>query len=51
MTLFNQYEEKSWEDYGVDEKYYLDKIYDEIEKIESDSSTLPQNESVQLSLF
>lgn len=50
-TIFNQYEEKNWEKYGVDEKYYLDKIYDEIEKIESDSSTLPQNESVQLSLF
>ena len=50
-TLFNQYEKKEWDEYGVNHKYYLDKIYDEIEKIESNSSTLPQNNSTQLSLF
>ena len=51
QTIFNQYEEKDWQDYNVNDKYYLDKIYDEIEKIESTSSFLPQNESEQLSLF
>ena len=29
-TVFNIYEEKSWEDYDINKKYYLDKIYSEI---------------------
>jgi len=30
QTVMNVYEEKSWEDYGVNDTYYLEKIYDEI---------------------
>lgn len=33
QTLFNQYIEKSWEDYNVNDKYYLDAIYKEIATI------------------
>lgn len=31
MTMFNLYEKKDWNDYGVNDDYYLDKIYQEIE--------------------
>jgi len=30
---FSQYQQLSWEDYGVDESYYIDKIYKEIANI------------------
>lgn len=52
QTIFNKHESKTWDEYHVDEKYYLTKIYDEINKIEKHASVLPahlQNE--QLSLF
>jgi hypothetical protein len=46
------FEDKKWEDYDVNDKYYLDKIYDEIQKIEKSSIVLPQdNINQQLSLF
>jgi hypothetical protein len=52
QTLFNKYEEKPWSDYDVDEQYYLDKIYEEIKKIENTSSALPQYKQInQLTLF
>ncbi len=33
QTLFNVYKNKAWEDYNIDESYYLDKIYREINNI------------------
>jgi len=33
MQLFNKYEEKTWDSYGVDDQYYLKMIYKEIENI------------------
>lgn len=33
QQLFNQYEERPWADYNIDESYYLDKIYKEINNI------------------
>jgi len=33
MTEFNTYQEKPWEEYGVNEEYYLKKIYEEIANI------------------
>lgn len=51
-TVFNKYEEKPWEEYGVDDSFYLTKIYDEIYKIEKTSAILPQhNQNEQLTLF
>ena len=44
QQLFNLYEEKSWADYAIDESYYLDKIYKEINNI------IPKKQS-QLTLF
>jgi hypothetical protein len=41
---------QSWEDYNIDEKYYLNKIYDEIKKIESESEVIPTNLYQQLKL-
>ena len=43
QTLFNVYEQKSWSEYDIDESYYLDKIYKEINNI------IPKK--TQLSLF
>lgn len=43
QQLFNLYEEKPWAEYEVDESYYLDKIYKEINNI------IPKNN--QLTLF
>jgi hypothetical protein len=43
QEIFNLYEEKSWADYQIDESYYLDKIYKEINNI------IPKNN--QLTLF
>lgn len=53
QTIFNKVESKSWEEYGVDDSYYLDKIYDEIHKIERLSTVLPSSGSYgqQLELF
>lgn len=52
QTIFNKHEEKTWTDYDVDEKFYLDKIYEEIQKIEKTSSALPQHNQInQLTLF
>ena len=52
QTIFNLHEEKPWDQYDVNEKYYLDKIYDEIQKIEKSSIVLPQDKvNQQLSLF
>ena len=52
QTIFNLYEEKPCEQYDVNEKYYQDKIYDEIQKIEKTSIVLPQDKvNQQLSLF
>lgn len=52
QTIFNKFEDKTWEEYDVDEKFYLDKIYEEIKKIESTSLVLPSHNQVnQLSLF
>ena len=52
QTIFNKYEEKPWSEYNVDEQYYLDKIYEEIKKIENTSSALPQHKQInQLMLF
>jgi len=33
QTVFNVYEEKPWEEYGVDDQFYLDKIYKEIKSL------------------
>ena len=33
QELFNTYEEKPWEDYNIDDSYYIDKIYREIDNI------------------
>jgi hypothetical protein len=52
QTIFNLHEEKPWDQYDINEKYYLDKIYDEIQKIEKSSIILPQDKvNQQLSLF
>ena len=44
QQLFNLYEERPWADYAIDESYYLDKIYKEINNI------IPP-EKTQLTLF
>lgn len=44
QQLFNVYEQKPWEEYHINESYYLDKIYKEIKNI------LPP-EKKQLSMF
>ena len=53
QTIFNRVENKPWEDYHVNDAYYLDKIYDEIHKIERLSTVLPSSGSYgqQLELF
>jgi len=53
QTIFNKAEHKPWEEYGVNDAYYLDKIYDEIHKIERLSTVLPSSGSYgqQLELF
>jgi len=43
QTEFNTAEEKPWDEYGVNDSYYLDKIYNEI------SNICPRKE--QLTLF
>lgn len=49
QTVFNEYEEKPFEEYNVEKSFYLEKIYQEIQKVERDSPVL--NNEVQLSLF
>lgn len=52
QTIFNRHVAKSWDEYNVNDKYYLDKIYDEISKIEKTSDVLPyENKNQQLSFF
>jgi hypothetical protein len=53
QTIFNKFEDKPWDEYEVDTKYYLDKIYSEIAKIENTASVIPSylKENQQLSLF
>ena len=45
QTVFNEFQEQSWDKYDVNDDYYLDKIYKEIEKICKTKS------NSQLSLF
>lgn len=52
QTIFNKHESKSWSEYNVNEAFYLDKIYEEIKKIEKSSSVLPSTkQSLQLTFF
>jgi len=52
QTIFNRFQELPWEQYDVDEKFYLDRIYDEIAKVESKATVLPAHlQNNQLSLF
>jgi hypothetical protein len=50
LTLFNKSYTADWEEYNINEKFYLDKIYDEILKIEATSVVVPSNKYVQLTL-
>lgn len=45
QTIFNTFQEKAWEDYDIDYKFYLDKINREIKAMQ------PELFKVQLSLF
>jgi len=45
QTEFNEFEEKDWKDYGINESYYLDQVYKELSHIEGTSN------KNQLSLF
>ena len=45
QTVFNIHEDKSWDEYGIDERYYLEKIYKEIK------SLVPERFDNQMSLF
>jgi len=38
------YQKKEWEEYGIDDKYYLEQIYKELE-------TINPKEKAQLELF
>ncbi len=53
QSIFNKVVDLPWDEYGVDDAYYLDKIYDEIHKIERLSTVLPSSGSYgqQLELF
>ena len=52
QTIFNKHQHKPWPEYDVNEAFYLDKIYDEIKKIEKSSSVLPKKQQhIQLTLF
>lgn len=52
QTLFNKAVALPWEQYDIDEKFYLDKIYDEISKISENDDVLPPHmKNNQLSLF
>jgi hypothetical protein len=45
QTVYNQHEERPFEDYGIDESFYLERIYKELR------SLVPENFNHQLSLF
>ena len=45
QTVFNVYEDKPWDDYDINDKYYLEKIYKEIK------SLMPERFSNQMNLF
>ena len=52
QTIFNRHENKPWSEYNVNEQFYLDKIYEEIKKIEKSSPVLPRKEQhIQLTFF
>lgn len=52
QSIFNKSETKNWEDYDINESYYLKRIYSEIEKIENTSKVLPNSKiNTQLTLF
>lgn len=42
QTIFNKYVELPWEDYHVNDKYYLDKIYSEIYNIQGPGEDKPK---------
>lgn len=46
QTIMNEYDKKDFEEYDINKKYYLDKIYSEIKSIDDGAK-----ESTQLSLF
>lgn len=45
QTVFNVHEDKPWEEYNIDDRYYLEKIYKEIK------SLMPERFEQQTSLF
>jgi hypothetical protein len=45
QTVFNVYEDKPWEEYNIDDQYYLTRIYKEIK------SLVPERFSNQMKLF
>jgi len=45
QTVFNILEDKPWEDYGVNDQFYLERIYKEIKSME------PEKYNTQISLF
>jgi len=45
QTVFNVYEEKPWEEYGINDQFYLERIYKEIK------SLMPERFNNQMSLF
>jgi len=45
QTVFNIHEDKPWEEYGINDHYYLDKIYKEIK------SLVPERFNNQMTLF
>lgn len=49
QSIFNVFDSKSWDDYDIDESFYLDKIYREIAKIEESNPLVNSNK--QLTLF
>jgi hypothetical protein len=56
QNIFNKFVEKPWQEYGVDEQYYLKKIKEEIFKIENGLADATEKEkkevkSNQLSMF
>jgi hypothetical protein len=42
QTIFNKFEKKDWKDYKINDKYYLNKIYKEIETIEGERNNKPK---------
>ena len=42
QTIFNKFQDKKWEDYNVNERYYLENIYKEINNIEPIEENKPK---------